>query len=53
MDDSLSKICLFVRNLAYSLTDAELEAIFKPYGAIRSCYTVRDKGTLQIASACP
>lgn len=44
MDDSLSKICLFVRNLPYSLTDAELETIFKPYGAIKSCFIVKDKG---------
>lgn len=43
--DSVSKICLFVRNLPYSVSDGELEKVFQPYGAIKSCYTVKDKGT--------
>jgi RNA recognition motif-containing protein len=43
-DSVLSKICLFVGNLPYSVTDAELEAVFKSYGSLRSCYTVKHKG---------
>lgn len=41
---NVSKICIFVRNLPYSTTDEELEAVFKRYGALVSCFTVKDKG---------
>lgn len=44
MEEGVSKICLFVRNLPYSITDTELGAVFKRYGDLRSCYTVKDKG---------
>lgn len=44
MEEGVSKICLFVRNLPYSITDTELGAVFKRYGDLRSCYTVKEKG---------
>lgn len=46
-DTGVSKICLFVRNLPYSATDADLEALFKVHGPLKSCYTVKEKGILQ------
>lgn len=42
--DSLSKICLFVRNIPYDTTDAELEEAFKAFGPIKACFTVKNKG---------
>ena len=44
MESGLSKICLFVRNLPYSLSDAELEAVFKVHGPLKSSYTVKQRG---------
>lgn len=41
---SVSKICLFVQNIPYSTTDSELEEVFKAYGPLKACYTVKDKG---------
>ena len=43
----VSKICLFVRNIPYSTTDCELEEAFKPYGPLRACYTVKEKGAFK------
>lgn len=43
-EDAVSKVCLFVRNLPFSSTDTELEDVFKHYGSLRSCYTVKDRG---------
>ena len=40
---------LFVRNLPYSTSDDQLSAVFGKYGAIKSCFTVKEKGALQIA----
>ena len=39
---------LFVRNLPYSTSDAQLSSVFEKYGGIKSCFTVKDKGGLQI-----
>ena len=39
---------LFVRNLPYSISDEQLSAVFGKYGPIKSCFTVKDKGALQI-----
>lgn len=39
-----SSVCLFVRNLPYTTTDSELEDVFKRHGALRSCYTVKERG---------
>lgn len=39
---------LFVRNLPYSTTDDQLLSVFGKYGAVKSCFTVKDKGELQI-----
>ena len=39
---------LFVRNLPYSTSDDHLSTIFEKYGAIKSCFTVKDKGALQM-----
>ena len=35
---------LFVRNLPYTTTDDRLTSAFAKYGAIKSCFTVKDKG---------
>ena len=36
---------LLIRNLARSTTEAELRALFEPYGLIQSCTLVMDKVT--------
>ncbi|MEB3767162.1 RNA-binding protein [Acinetobacter sp. MD2] len=36
---------ILVRNLERSVTEAELNALFKPYGAIESCVIVTDAAT--------
>ena len=43
MKDKLATV--FVRNLVFSCTDAELEAAFEDVGPIKSCFTVRRRGT--------
>ena len=43
-----AKRTLFVRNLPYSTTDDQLLSVFGKYGAVKSCFTVKDKGELQI-----
>jgi len=43
-EDVYSKVCLFVRNIPFSVTDSELEKVFEPYGALAACFTVKDKG---------
>ena len=35
---------LFVRNLPYSTTDDQLASVFAEYGAVKTCFTVKDKG---------
>ena len=35
---------LFVRNLPYSTTDEVLESVFSPYGELRRCFVVKEKG---------
>ena len=35
---------LFVRGLAYTTTDPELEDTFSDYGPIKTCFTVKNKG---------
>ena len=42
---------LFVRNLPYSTSDEQLSVVFGKYGSIKSCFTVKDKGALQIERA--
>ena len=37
---------LFVRNLPYSTSDDQLSSVFVKYGAIKSCFTVKDKGKM-------
>ena len=37
---------LFVRNLPYSTTDDQLTSVFAEYGAVKTCFTVKNKGTL-------
>jgi len=36
---------LLVRNLARTTTEAELRALFEPYGTVQSCNLVIDKAT--------
>jgi len=36
---------LLVRNLARTTTEAELRALFEPYGTVQSCSLVIDKAT--------
>ncbi len=36
---------LLIRNLARATTEAELLALFAPYGAVQSCTLVMDKAT--------
>jgi len=36
---------LLVRNLARSVTEAELRALFEPHGAVQSCTIVKDAVT--------
>lgn len=43
-EGSKDKKTLFVRNLPYTTTDAELEKAFGHYGQINSCFTVKEKG---------
>ncbi|XP_065897360.1 RNA-binding protein 28-like [Dysidea avara] len=40
-----SEKTLFVRGLDYSTTDTQLEEAFSDYGPIKTCFTVKDKGT--------
>ena len=35
---------LFVRNLPYSTTDEVLESVFSPYGELKRCFVVKEKG---------
>ena len=35
---------LFVRNLPYSTTDDQLASVFAEYGAVKTCFTIKDKG---------
>lgn len=37
---------LFVRNLPYSCQDKDLETAFSHYGAVLSCFTAKDKGSI-------
>ena len=46
-EEVYSKVCLFVRNIPFSTTDIELEEVFKPFGALAGCFTVKDKGRLE------
>jgi len=36
---------LLIRNLARTTTEAELRALFEPYGTVQSCNLVIDKAT--------
>lgn len=36
---------LLVRNLARTTTEAELQSLFEPFGAVQSCNLVMDKAT--------
>jgi RNA recognition motif-containing protein len=36
---------LFVGNLAWSITEEELERIFAPYGTVRSVHLITDRAT--------
>ena len=47
-EGSKDKKTLFVRNLPYTTTDAELEKAFGHYGQINSCFTVKEKGKLNL-----
>lgn len=51
-ESSISKICLFVRNVPYNTTDSQLEDAFKAYGPLRACYTVKDKGGVHYYTLC-
>ncbi len=46
VDNCVSKVCLFVRNIPYSTTDADLHEVFQHYGTLRACFTVKDKGII-------
>ena len=36
---------IYVGNLAYSVEDAELQALFEPYGEVRSAKVIMDRDT--------
>ena len=36
---------IYVGNLAYSVEDAELQALFEPYGGVRSAKVIMDRDT--------
>lgn len=45
---ALSSKTLFVRNLPYSTTDAQLEQTFSRHGALKACFTVKGKGQKRV-----